>query len=221
MAALLLGVIGVGSTAGRFFLGAIADRMRPRALAADDVRRHGVSLAIWVPSANVWSLAVFAFVYGAFYGGWVALLAAVVMDYFGGRKFSGIIGVLYTGVAFGTLIGPKRRGIRLRSQPQLRDAGRRERRDQCPGRPRRGVDATRGIAPRKTPVPRLTGTVIQAKLTNAGRDHSALWRGCEDSIEAPPNAVSESQRAEVTVRQHGASELGPRTDVRSQSPQAN
>ena len=28
------------------------------------------------------------------------------MDYFGGRNVSGIIGVLYTSVAFGTLIGP-------------------------------------------------------------------------------------------------------------------
>ena len=69
------------------------------------------SLAIWALSANVWSLAVFAFVYGVFYGGWVAVLPAVVMDYFGGRNVSGIIGVLYTSVAFGTLIGPSAAGF--------------------------------------------------------------------------------------------------------------
>ena len=72
MAAVLLGVIGLGSTAGRFFLGTVADRMgRERALLMMFVGM-AASLAIWALSANVWSLAVFAFVYGVFYGGWVA-----------------------------------------------------------------------------------------------------------------------------------------------------
>ncbi|WP_312016093.1 hypothetical protein [Bradyrhizobium sp. JYMT SZCCT0428] len=44
------------------------------------------------------------------YGAWVAVLPAVVMDYFGGRDVSGIIGILYTSVAFGTLIGPSTAG---------------------------------------------------------------------------------------------------------------
>ena len=111
MAAVLLGVIGLGSTAGRFFLGTVADRMgRERALLMMFVGM-AASLAIWALSANVWSLAVFAFVYGVFYGGWVAVLPAVVMDYFGGRNVSGIIGVLYTSVAFGTLIGPSAAGL--------------------------------------------------------------------------------------------------------------
>jgi MFS family permease len=69
------------------------------------------SLSIWSLSANVWCLAAFAFVYGVFYGGWVAVLPAVVTDYFGARNVSGIIGVLYTSVAFGTLIGPSAAGF--------------------------------------------------------------------------------------------------------------
>ncbi|MEA2777588.1 MAG: hypothetical protein QOF90_2994, partial [Acetobacteraceae bacterium] len=39
------------------------------------------------------------------------VLPALVMDYFGGRNVSGIIGVLYTSVAFGTLIGPSAAGF--------------------------------------------------------------------------------------------------------------
>jgi len=35
----------------------------------------------------------------------------VVMDQFGGRNVSGIIGILYTSVAFGTLIGPSTAGF--------------------------------------------------------------------------------------------------------------
>src|SRR6202046_1619409 len=70
-----------------------------------------VALAVWVIATNLWSLAAFAFVYGVFYGGWVAVLPAVVMDYFGGRNVSGIIGVLYTSIAFGTLVGPSAAGF--------------------------------------------------------------------------------------------------------------
>jgi MFS family permease len=110
-AVLLLGVIGVGSTAGRFFLGGLADRMgRERSLLLMFAGMAG-ALAVWVFSTGVWSLAAFAFVYGVFYGGWVAVLPAVVMDYFGGRNVSGLIGILYTSVAFGTLIGPSAAGF--------------------------------------------------------------------------------------------------------------
>ena len=43
--------------------------------------------------------------------GWVAVLPAVMMDYFGRRNVSGLIGILYTSVAFGTLIGPSAAGF--------------------------------------------------------------------------------------------------------------
>ncbi|WP_024506958.1 MFS transporter [Bradyrhizobium sp. ARR65] len=110
-AALLLSVIGVGSTAGRFLLGGLADRMgRERSLLLM-FTGMAVALVIWAASSDVGALAAFAFVYGVFYGGWVAVLPAVVMDYFGGRNVSGIIGVLYTSVAFGTLIGPSAAGF--------------------------------------------------------------------------------------------------------------
>jgi MFS family permease len=69
------------------------------------------ALSIWLVSTGPWSLAAFAFIYGVFYGGWVAVLPAVVMDSFGGRNVGGIIGLLYTSVAFGTLIGPSAAGF--------------------------------------------------------------------------------------------------------------
>ena len=110
-AVLLLGVIGIGSTAGRFFLGGLADRMGRELSLLLMFAGMAFALAIWVVSTNLWSLAAFAFVYGIFYGGWVAVLPAVVMDYFGGRNVSGLIGILYTSVAFGTLIGPSAAGF--------------------------------------------------------------------------------------------------------------
>ncbi|MGO4712552.1 MFS transporter [Bradyrhizobium sp. 2TAF24] len=110
-AALLMGAIGIGSTVGRFGLGGVADRLgRQQSLL---VMFIGMALAlmIWAVAAQAWSLALFALVFGVFYGGWVAVLPAVVMDFFGGRNVSGLIGILYTSVAFGTLIGPSAAGF--------------------------------------------------------------------------------------------------------------
>lgn len=110
-AVLLLGVIGVGSTVGRFFLGCLADRMGRQSFLLAMYVGMAVSLAIWAAASGFWPLATFALLFGLFYGGWVAILPAVVMDYFGGRNVSGIIGVLYTSVAFGALIGPSAAGF--------------------------------------------------------------------------------------------------------------
>ena len=110
-AVLLLGAVGVGSTAGRFFLGGLADGLgRERALLLMFVGMAG-TLLIWMFSTAFWGMTVFALVYGVFYGGFVAVLPALVMDYFGGRSVGGIIGVLYTSIAAGTLIGPSAAGF--------------------------------------------------------------------------------------------------------------
>jgi len=110
-AVLLVGVIGIGSTAGRFLLGNLADRLGRSASLILMYAGMAASLVIWLAGERVWSLAAFAFVYGVFYGGWVAVLPAATMDYFGGRNVGAIIGVLYTSVAFGTLIGPSAAGF--------------------------------------------------------------------------------------------------------------
>jgi MFS transporter, OFA family, oxalate/formate antiporter len=110
-AVLLMTVIGVGSTAGRFFLGGLADRLGRRLGVLMMFAGMALALAIWAWSTAFWPLAEFAFVFGVFYGGFVALMPALVADYFGGRNVSGIIGILYTSVALGTLIGPTAAGF--------------------------------------------------------------------------------------------------------------
>jgi MFS family permease len=110
-AVLLLGVIGLGSTVGRFFLGGLADRMGRQAGLIAMYLGMALSLGLWALVTRFPGLAVFAFLFGVFYGGWVALLPALVMDYFGGRNVSGLIGILYTSVAFGTLVGPSGAGF--------------------------------------------------------------------------------------------------------------
>jgi MFS family permease len=110
-AVLLVGAIGVGSTAGRFLLGGLADRLgRPLSFLLMFIGM-GLSFVVWFFSVSLWPLALFALIYGVFYGGFVALAPAVIIDYFGGRHASSLIGILYTSVAFGTLIGPSVTGF--------------------------------------------------------------------------------------------------------------
>jgi MFS family permease len=109
-AALLIAAIGVGSTAGRFLLGGLADRLGRGHALVGTFAGMAVAMAVWPACTGFWPLLTFAFVYGLFYGAWVAIIPAVVMDFFGGRSISAIIGALYTSVAFGTLIGPSAAG---------------------------------------------------------------------------------------------------------------
>lgn len=110
-AVLLLGAIGVGSTLGRFFLADLADRIGRQFFLLMMFAGMALALAIWAMATSFWSLAAFALIFGIFYGGWVAILPAVVTDHFGGRHVGSIIGILYTSVAVGTLIGPVAAGF--------------------------------------------------------------------------------------------------------------
>jgi MFS family permease len=110
-AAALLGMIGVGSTAGRFLLGGLTDYLgRSRALVLA-LAGMAALLGLWPLAHGWWPLAAFALAYGAFYGGWVAVLPAVCVDRFGSGSVGGVIGLLYTAVAIGTLAGPSAVGF--------------------------------------------------------------------------------------------------------------
>ena len=66
----------------------------------------GAMLLVWWAASAWWLLALFAVAFGMFYGAYVALLPTIVMDLYGARAVSGIIGCLYTGAGVGTLLGP-------------------------------------------------------------------------------------------------------------------
>lgn len=110
-ASALIALIGAGSTAGRFLLGSVADRLgRDRFLVGTYVAM-ALAMGLWALAFGSIALIVFAVVYGIFYGGWVAVLPSVVADRFGTAKLSGVIGLLYTSVAIGTLVGPVAVGL--------------------------------------------------------------------------------------------------------------
>lgn len=104
--ALLIGLIGVGSIAGRLVLGGSADRLGRRRSLAGTFLAMAACLAWWLAATDAWALVLFALAFGAAYGGFVALIPALAADYFAGRSFGAILGLIYTGAAVGALAGP-------------------------------------------------------------------------------------------------------------------
>jgi MFS family permease len=106
VAVLLVSLIGLGSLAGRFAIGSIADRLGRMHSLALMYLGMALMLLLWWASTSAVALSIVAVGFGICYGGFVAAFPAVVMDLFGARSISGIIGCLYTAAGIGTLFGP-------------------------------------------------------------------------------------------------------------------
>jgi MFS family permease len=102
----LVSLIGLGSLLGRFAIGGPADRLGRIPSLSAMYAGLGAMFVLWWAAQAYWLLALFAIVFGVCYGAYVALLPTIVMDLYGPRSVSGIIGCLYTGCGVGTLIGP-------------------------------------------------------------------------------------------------------------------
>ena len=95
----------MGSTFGRFLFASITNWLGRRVSFGMMYIGAGAMLVMWSMSTSAPALVVFALVFGAFYGGFVAIAPSLAADYFGGRALGSIIGALYSGVGFGALLG--------------------------------------------------------------------------------------------------------------------
>jgi MFS family permease len=102
---MLVTLLGVGSTVGRFLFASVTTWLGRRLSFALMPAGAGVMLIFWSLSTTGPALIVFALLFGAFYGGFVAIAPSLAADYFGGRALGAVIGALYSGVAFGSLLG--------------------------------------------------------------------------------------------------------------------
>jgi MFS family permease len=102
---LLIVLLGVGSTAGRFLFASVTGSLGRRRSFAMMYLGAAAMLVLWSQSSSTPALIVFALLFGAFYGGFVAIAPSLAADYFGGRALGSVIGALYSGVALGALLG--------------------------------------------------------------------------------------------------------------------
>lgn len=102
---LLIVLLGVGSTVGRFLFASITNWLGRRLSFALMYIGAGTMLVMWSQFSSAPALVAFALLFGAFYGGFVAIAPSLAADYFGGRALGSVIGALYSGVAFGALLG--------------------------------------------------------------------------------------------------------------------
>ncbi|MFT4595900.1 MAG: MFS family permease [Paracrocinitomix sp.] len=106
-AAALLSILGIGSMAGRLVLGMFVNRVGLMRLYQISFGILGGSFAIWLFGGDSYlALAVFAFVLGTSYGGYVALSPAAAAELFGLAGLGTVLGALYTAGGAGGLIGP-------------------------------------------------------------------------------------------------------------------
>ncbi len=104
--ATLVGLIGIGSIAGRFLLGGFGDRIGRRTMLVVVYAAMAALLVTWLFATSAPALALFALAYGVSYGGFVSSCPPLAADYFGARSISGIIGALYTAAGVGYIAGP-------------------------------------------------------------------------------------------------------------------
>ena len=102
---LLIVLLGVGSTVGRFMFSSITNLIGRRLSFAAMYVGAGLMMVMWSQSTSSVALVIFALLFGAFYGGFVAIAPSLAADYFGGRALGSVIGALYSGVGVGALLG--------------------------------------------------------------------------------------------------------------------
>lgn len=106
-AAVLLGLIGMASVAGRLGFGAVAVRFGLLRLYRGAFFVLALSFVLWIVADTSYPILIaFALTLGVSYGGFISLSPAIIADRFGTVGMGGVLGALYTAAGVGGLLGP-------------------------------------------------------------------------------------------------------------------
>jgi MFS family permease len=110
-AASLVGIIGMSSIVGRLGLGALGVKISSIRLFQVTFFIIAISFILWLlASSSYYMLVIFSIIFGAGYGGFIALAPTVTAELFGLVGLGNILGTLYTAAGFGGLLGPPMMG---------------------------------------------------------------------------------------------------------------
>jgi MFS family permease len=110
-AAALISVIGFASTGARVLFGFVAGRIGVVAAYKATTITTWAAFLVWLPSRSYWVLLVFALVFGAGYGGTIALTPALLGHYYGMGSLGLVTGTMFTSVSLGSLFGAPLAGL--------------------------------------------------------------------------------------------------------------
>lgn len=110
-AASLVGIVGASSIVGRLALGLLADRVGSVRMYRATFLVIASSYGLWLATSEYAVLVAFTVVFGAAYGGFIALSPAVMAELFGTAAMGRVVGVLYTSAGIGALVGPPAAGF--------------------------------------------------------------------------------------------------------------
>ncbi|MEM7341705.1 MAG: MFS transporter [Actinomycetota bacterium] len=106
-AALLVGLIGAASIAGRLALTGLSDRTGPVRMLQYCFIGQPIAFAVLLLAGGDYRLLVlYAAILGVAYGGFVALIGQVSAHLFGVRGLGAVLGWVFLGAAFGSLLYP-------------------------------------------------------------------------------------------------------------------
>ncbi len=109
LAASILGTMGLMSSVGRLFFGAMSDRLGRFGGVTLSVlcSQIGIVVLLWITSsAAVWPLYLYAVFFGLGYGARGPIISAIAADLFPGRSFGTIFGLMSIGHGLGGAFGP-------------------------------------------------------------------------------------------------------------------
>jgi MFS family permease len=103
----LLAVIGASSLVGRLALSAGADRLGHRNSMAASYFAMAIGFLFWYGGGGgIAALTLFAVLYGLGSGGYVALIAPIIAEYFGTEKIGSVLGCFMPSITVGGFFGP-------------------------------------------------------------------------------------------------------------------
>ena len=102
----LLMVIGISSLTGRIVLTAASDHLGRRNSMIAMYFTMALSFLLWYVAGNMTELTMFAVFYGLGSGGYVAMIAPLIAEYFGTEKIGSILGCFMPNIALGGFFGP-------------------------------------------------------------------------------------------------------------------
>ena len=105
-AAGILSTIGAMSIAGRIALGSAYDRFGARQSLIVCFIILAISLALLQVSESIWSLFLFAAIYGPAHGGFFTITSPSVAEYYGTRAHGTLFGLVISFGTFGATLGP-------------------------------------------------------------------------------------------------------------------